>query len=355
MSVFKYIIPILSFSFLFGNLTAQEEERTSRNRNKKEEKSSELTVRAQAMNDQLTADIDHAPWKRIVYRFIDLKEEKNMPLYYPAQPTESEMNLFTTLFRLMVEGKVPAYEYIDGAEEFTEQYQTKLQDVLNRFNILHKEEPTKNGKATIIEIENSDIPSEEVLGYYLKEVWYFDQKTSTYNSQIISLCPILFRVGDFGGEATRYPMFWFTYESIRPYISKNPVMTSNLNNAKTLTLDDYFRKRMFKGEIFKVANLMNRPLAQYCETEEALKAEQERIEKELLAFEESLWNIKTDTTDVEEEDTGKKEKASASSRSRGSSRSASSKQSSSKVKESKAPKSKAPKASLPVRTVRKQR
>ena len=354
MRVFRYIISILLFSFLFGNLIAQEEERTSRNRNKKEEKSSELTVRAQAMNDQLTVDIDHAPWQRIVYRFIDLKEAKNMPLYYPAQPTETEVNLFTTLFRLMMEGKVPAYEYIDGAEEFTEQYQVKLQDVLKRFNILHKEEPTKNGKAVIIEVENSDIPSEEVLGYYLKEIWYFDQKTSTYNSQIISLCPILFRVGDFGGEATRYPMFWFTYESIRPYISKNPIMTSNLNNAKTITIDDYFRKRMFKGEIFKVANLMNRPLAQYCETEEALKAEQERIEKELLAFEESLWNIKSDTTSVETEDTEKKESVSTSSKSRSRSRSASP-SSSSKVKASKAPKSKAPKASLPVRTVRKQR
>ncbi|MDD6209384.1 MAG: gliding motility protein GldN [Bacteroidales bacterium] len=355
MRILKYIIPILLFPFLTGNLIAQEEqERTSRNRNKKEDKNSELTVRAQAMNDQLTVNIDQAPWKRIVYRFIDLKEEKNTPLYYPAQPTATEMNLFTTLFRLMAQGKIPAYEYIDGYEEFTDQYKSNLKDILDRFNILYKEEPVKNSKSVSIEIDNSDIPSEEVLGYYMKEVWFFDQKTSTYNSQIISICPILFRTGDFGGEATRYPMFWFTYESIRPYISKNPVMTSNLNNAKILTLDDYFRKRMFKGEIFKVANLMNRPLMQYCENEEALKAEQERIEKELVSFEESLWTTKADTTEISKEGSDKAEKATAS-RGRGSSRSSASKSSNQKVKEAKAPKSKAPKAAMPVRSVRKQR
>ena len=306
MKMYRYIIPIVLLTFLTGSLTAQEEqERTSRNREKAtEEKSSDLSVRAQAMNDQLTPKINHAPWKRIVYRFIDLKEEKNMPLYYPPQPIGDDMNLFTTIFRLMAEGKISVYDYSAEYEDFSENNISNLKDILDRNYILYKEEPVPgNDKAVTIEIENSDIPSEEALGFYMKEMWYFDQQTSTYNFEIVSLCPILFRAGEFGDETGRFPMFWMTYESIRPYISKTPVMTSDLNNARTLTLDDYFRKRMYKGEIYKVANMMNRSLDR--NNPDSLKAEQERIEKQLENFAQAIWtgkNISDNKDDAETND-----------------------------------------------------
>ena len=55
------------------------------------------------------------------------------------------------------------------------------------------------------------------------------------------------------------PMFWLPYENIRPYISNSYIMTSNMNNAMTFTMDDYFRRRMFEGDIIKTQNLMNLP------------------------------------------------------------------------------------------------
>ena len=356
MKILRYIIPVLLVSFVTGGLAAQDEpeRRSSRNQPNNEVKSSELTVRARAMNEQLTVHPDNVAWKRIVYRFVDLKDESNTPLYYPAQPVGSDMNLFTTIFRMMAEGKIDVYDYFADYEDFSEQNKSNLKDILDRFYILYKEEPVPgNSKAVAIEIDNSDIPSEEVQGYYMKEIWYFDQQTSSYDFEIIAICPILFRTGELGDQAVRYPMFWVPYENIRPYISKNPVMTSNFNNARILTLDDYFRKRMFKGEIYKVGNLMNRNLLQSVSNNpDSLKIEQERIEQELAAFSETIWRgdnpISEDNADKRTGVSGKNKKESASkSRSRGSS----SKESN--VKAPKAPASKAP--SAPTRSVRRQR
>ena len=51
------------------------------------------------------------------------------------------------------------------------------------------------------------------------------------------------------------PMFWLPYENIRPYISNSYIMTSNMNKAMTFTMDDYFRRRMFEGDIIKTCLL----------------------------------------------------------------------------------------------------
>ena len=74
----------------------------------------DLTIRAQDMNERMTQQIGNARWMRVIYREIDLTKEENAPLYYPTRPINGNMNLFTTIFQLMSEGKLTAYEYHDG-------------------------------------------------------------------------------------------------------------------------------------------------------------------------------------------------------------------------------------------------
>ena len=66
-------------------------------------------------------------------------------------------------------------------------------------------------------------------------------------------------------------------------------MTSDLNNAATMTLDDYFTKNMYRGKIFKTTNMLGKTLAQYCKSDSAMTKEQKRIEGELIAFEKNIW------------------------------------------------------------------
>jgi gliding motility associated protien GldN len=227
-------------------------------------------------------------WRRDIYRELDLTNEKNAGLYYPVEPIGQQVNLFTYLFKLVLRGKnnggVNAYEYrLDGNEVFTDSARIKPLQFLDNYHIYYE----RNGKG--IRLDNSDIPSREVQGYYLKESAYYDQATGTFHRKVIALCPIMSREDDFGDGAAKYPLFWVKYDDIAPFLSKQTVMTSNLNNAATMSADDYFTMNMYEGKIYKTTNMLGKTLAQYCPTDSAMTAEQKKIEKELQDFEKHIF------------------------------------------------------------------
>ena len=126
-------------------------------------------------------------------------------------------------------------------------------------------------------------------GYYIKESAYYDQSTATFHTKVLALCPIMSREDDFGDGAAKYPLFWVKYEDIAPFLSKQTIMTSNLNNAATMSVDDYFTKNMYRGKIYKTTNMLGKTLAQYCTDDSAMTKEQKRIEMELAEFEKNIW------------------------------------------------------------------
>ena len=147
---------------------------------------------------------------------IDLNKEKNMPLYYPEESTENQENLFRIVMKLLANNQIPAYEYLDGREIFTDEYRIKVKEMFDRFHILYAPAKGYSEKNPRFTVEESDIPSNEVLSYYILEKWIFDRRTSQVKPSIEAICPVLHRTGDFGGEAVKYPMFWVKYNDIRP-------------------------------------------------------------------------------------------------------------------------------------------
>jgi gliding motility associated protien GldN len=301
-----YIIICLCGLFIAESLSAQENNtpqqrrspEVSRGSTQAENSSSslsDLTIRAQEMNDRMIQDIGNARWMRVIYRELDLEKEANAPLYYPTRPLNGMMNLFTIIFQLMSEGKLTAYEYVPDYEIFDEAHIVQFKDVLDRAYIYYEEIPGRAGAATSYVVNESDIPAGDVLAYYVKEAWYFDQNNSAFDVKTLAICPILTTMGDFGEQ--RMPLFWLPYENIRPYINNMMIMTSSVNNAKTLTVDDYFRRRMFDGEIIKTENLMNKTLREYYPEPDSLQLAQKQIEQQLVDFRSSLW-IQPDTTIV---------------------------------------------------------
>lgn len=225
-------------------------------------------------------------WRRDIYRQLDLMKDSNAPLYYPVEPRGKEQNLFTYLFRLFVSGRIPAYQYkLDGNESFEEKDKADARELLERYSIYYEE---KDGKVSVPE---SDIPSAEVTRYYVKESNYFDQRSATYKTRVTALCPVLMRgADDFGTEATPYPLFWINYDDVAAYLSRMPLMASNLNNVTNMTVDDYFTMNRYEGKIYKTNNLQGRVLANYCKTDSAMSKEQKRIEQELEDFEHRIWH-----------------------------------------------------------------
>ena len=236
-------------------------------------------------------------WRRDIYREIDLNDDANAGLYYPVQPQGKQLNLFTYIFKLAQNNYIPIYEYSvanDGNDDFSDAAKIKFKTMLDDRHIFYEE---ADGK---LKIDNSDIPSAEVTKYYLKESAYYDQANSSFRIKPLALCPIMMREDDFGGEATQYPLFWVKYSDLEPFLSRQTIMTSNVNNAAIMSMDDYFTLNKYKGKIYKTNNMLGKTLAQIAGGDSTkLSEEQKRIEAELEAFRNNIFGdkLKKDSLD----------------------------------------------------------
>ena len=287
---------ISHFSFLISPVSAQPKARRQQQQTQQKAQQQKqqgqsqnqgMSMRARLMFPTAVDMPEDVVWRRDIYREIDLNQNANGGLYYPVEPIDKQLNLFTYVFKLALNGYVPVYEYrLDGNELFNDSARVQMKTILDNFHIYYEE---KDGK---IRVDNSDIPSAEVKLYYLKESAYYDQANSTFHRKVLALCPVMLREDDFGGEAAKYPLFWVKYSDLAPYLSRQTVMTSNLNNAAMMSMEDYFTLNRYEGKIYKTNNMLGKTLAQYCQTDSALMKEQERIEGELKAFEEKIFGDK---------------------------------------------------------------
>ena len=245
----------------------------SRDKNAAADNSPIVTGRMQAFyeNDGLSASDAERQWMRVIYRQLDLEKDANAPLYFPEEPVEGQENLFRIIMRLLANNQVPAYEYLDGREVFTDQYRVKVRDVLDRFYIPYTDAKGSTERNPRFVIEESDVPTNEVLSYYVIERWEYDTRHNRLTPHIETICPVLHRSGDFGGDAVRYPMFWVKFSDIRPWLAQQSIFTSDDNNMPTCTYDDFFNLTMYDGEIYKTRNLKNKSMMQLYPNEDDRK------------------------------------------------------------------------------------
>ncbi len=228
-------------------------------------------------------------WMRIIYRQLDLNKIENATLYYPEEPTENQTSLFRMIMKLVTNGQVKAYEYLDGRELFTEQYQINVREMLERFHILYKDAKGSTEKNPKFIIEESDVPSNEVLSYYIIERWTFNSNENRTKTHVEAICPVLHRTDDFGGEPVKYPMFWIKLDALRPYLTQQSIFVDDDNNVAKYTYDDFFQLGMYKGEIYKTRNLRNRSLMQIHPDPDDLKPAQDSIDHRLQSYDKHIW------------------------------------------------------------------
>ena len=286
----KRVLFLLMITLAASSMTAQPKQRRVQNtetqqQQKKKQPSSAMSLRAQISFPTAVDVPEEVVWRRDIYRELDLTKDENAGLYYPVEPHGKEVNLFTYIFKLAQNGYIPVYEYpTDGSDVFTEEAKVQMKTILDNYHIFYEEQDGK------LKVDNSDIPSAEVKKYYLKESAYYDQANSSFHIKVLALCPVMMRDDDFGGEATNYPLFWVKYSDLEPFLNRQTVMTSSLNNAATMSMDDFFTLNMYRGKIYKTNNAQGKTLIQLCDGDTTkLSAEQKRIEKELEAFRKKIF------------------------------------------------------------------
>lgn len=275
--------------------TAQDQQgvvrRTDRDRRDRNTSAPAVTERMQNFYGESNSSITDADrqWMRVIYRSIDLDKDQNAALYFPEEPVEGQENLFRIILRLVSNGDLAAYEYLDGREIFTEQYQVKARDVLDRFHIPYTEGRGSTERHPRFEIDENDVPTNEVLSYFVIERWEYDTRNNRLRPSVEAICPVLHRTGDFGGDALKYPMFWIKFSDLRPFLATQTIFVDDDNNLPTCTYDDFFTLTMYDGDIYKTRNLKNRSLAQIHPDPDALRHAQDSIQAHLDSFENKLW------------------------------------------------------------------
>lgn len=247
-----------------------------------------VTDRMQQFYSKSSANDADLMWMRVIYRDLEMDNPKNAALYYPEDVVDGQENLFRIIMRLLADNAIPAYEYLDGKEIFTDQYRLKVSDMLDRFHVLYSPAKGSTEKNPRFVIEESDVPANEIRSYYILERWEFDAKTNKTRRVVEAICPVLHRADEFGVDAVRYPMFWVKLDAIRPYLAQQYIFIDD-NNLPRYTYDDFFTMAMYDGDIYKTRNLTNRSMMQMFPDPDDRKRAQDSIQNRLESFDKNLW------------------------------------------------------------------
>ena len=284
----KRLIFIMMILLMADAAVAQPKKRRNQQQTEQQQRkspSSAMSMRAQISFPTALDIPEEVVWRRDIYRELDLTDDANAGLYFPVEPQGKQLNLFTYIFKLAQNGYIPVYEYpTDGSDNFSNEARVQMQTILDNYHIYYEDQDGK------LKVDNSDIPSAEVKKFYLKESAYYDKANSSFHIKVLALCPVMLRDDDFGGEATQYPLFWVKYSDLEPFLNRQTIMASSLNNAATMSMDDFFTLNSYRGKIYKTNNAQGKTLLQLCDGDvDKMTAEQKRIEAELAAFHKTIF------------------------------------------------------------------
>ncbi len=227
-------------------------------------------------------------WNRRIWRVIDLREKINHPLYYPIQPIAGRKSLFEIIKQGIEEGSLTAYD--KDMDEFT----VPLTKAEVSRGILTRAELKKNYDEYGDVIEGSedttwtDIVSEDIASYRLKEEWFFDRERSIMDVRILGICPVKLLFNEDGTVRGNDPMFWIYFPEAR-YVFANYDVFNRQNDAERRTFEDIFWKRMFNSYAYKKSNVYDRQSSSFLKDIDIL-LEADKIKNELFVMEHDLWS-----------------------------------------------------------------
>lgn len=219
-------------------------------------------------------------WEKRVWRVIDTREKMNLPFAYPERP------FFSILMDAAEAGEITVYSVED--DKFSQRLtpdEVKAMgasvDTITTFDPVTYEEK--------IEVVTNDINPEDVKRFRLKEIWFFDEETSTLQVRILGIAPLLDVKDENTGEF-RYeqPMFWVYYPEARETLARERVFNFK-NDSTNQTWEDLLEARFFSSYIIKASNVHDRRLQEYLSGVDLL-LESEKIRQEIFNFEHDLWS-----------------------------------------------------------------
>lgn len=223
-------------------------------------------------------------WSKVVWEFIDLNQKINLPYYFPIDTTNLSLerrSLFHTILKGIKQGKIKeAY-----SDSFFTSKITKEEIAQRLVNVR-----TENGFTDTFRIQ-----TEDVAGYMIKGMWYFDKRQGELKYRLIALSPMGKDVQTLGVENIEdeelYELFWVFFPSIRDVLHDAKVFNPK-NAAQPISFDHLLNARRFSSTIIREQNVFgNRAIEDYVRGNSLFQLlEADKIKEDIRNREMDMWN-----------------------------------------------------------------
>lgn len=223
-------------------------------------------------------------WCKVIWRELVLREKMNLPLYYPTTPLDGRKSLID----LMLEGVEKMFKTAYEDDELT--IPISLAEIKGKLGASTDSLQRRNRETGELETlrVDAEVHTDEVKRLQIKEMWFFNKRSSRMEVRIIALCPVREYVKDDLDGILKRELFWIDYNEFRDLFAKQKVYNFN-NDAVRLSFDDVFLKRYFSSRIFRETNPYdNRSIGSYSTGLDAM-LESDRIKKDMFNYEQDLW------------------------------------------------------------------
>ena len=220
-------------------------------------------------------------WSKIVYEKIDLNEKLNFPLLFPVNDETYAKNR-KSLWRILKENiinKRITELYFDRNDNFKDKMSfNDVMEVVSFTELI-------NGVQTPAE----ELKSIDITAYRIKGMWYFDKRQGEMKYRLLGLMPVGKNLKDDDGK-NNTDLFWIWYPSVRKILHEEKVFNDK-NNASSISFDQLLVSRRFSSFIYKEDNVYgDRSIKDYKIPGLESILESQRIKKEILDFEQDMWN-----------------------------------------------------------------
>ena len=218
-------------------------------------------------------------WEKRIWRVIDTREKMNQTFMYPERPFAS------IVLDAAMNGDFTVYSTEDDKFSYPLTPDEVAAKTSSIDTITVYDPDTYEEK---IEIVRNDLNPEDIKRFRVKEIWYFDEESSTMKARILGIAPLRDVLDDNGNFQYEDPMFWVYYPEAREVFARERVFNIN-NDASPTTWEDIMEMRYFSSYIWKQSNVQDRRLQDYL-TGVDLLLEGQKIKQEIFNFEQDLWS-----------------------------------------------------------------
>ncbi len=218
-------------------------------------------------------------WEKRVWRVIDVREKMNLPFAYPEEP------LFSILMDAAEEGEIIAYDTEDDKFSYPLEPEEVASMGATIDTIITFDPETYEEQ---IQVVANELNPEDIKQFRLKEVWFFDEESSTLQVRILGIAPLKDEYDENGNFKYTIPLFWVYYPECREVLARYKVFNPD-NDASPMTWEDLFEMRYFSSYIMKKSNVYDRRVEDYLTGVDML-LEAEKLRMEIFNFEHDLWS-----------------------------------------------------------------